>query len=112
MTLAGISRISFCGSNDPLGSAEQLKTSPAVEGVCFAIGSDTARSTRGAKERASRQIEGYLNHSEGSSRSRLSGCGGSSRSSARDYGTVYFFMSLWIWSTSQPTPSPTKLSTM
>jgi hypothetical protein len=25
-TLAGISRVSFCGSNDPLGSAEQLKT--------------------------------------------------------------------------------------
>jgi hypothetical protein len=52
-TLAGISRVSFCGSNDPLGSAEQLKTRPTVQGVCFAIGSDTARSARGAKEHAS-----------------------------------------------------------
>jgi hypothetical protein len=42
-----------CGSNDPLGSAEQLKTSPRVQSVCFVIGSDTARSARGAKEHAS-----------------------------------------------------------
>ena len=79
---ASISRVLVCGINDPLGSAEQLKTSPAVQGVCFAIGSDTARSARGAKEHAAAQIGGYLNHSGGSSSSRLSGCGGSSRSSA------------------------------
>jgi hypothetical protein len=73
---------SFCGGNDPLGSAEQLKISPAAQGVRFAIGSDTARSARGAKEHAAAQMGGYLNHSGGSSSSRLSGCGGSSRSSA------------------------------
>ena len=46
-----------CGSNDPLGWAEQLKTKPkTVQGVCLAIGSDTARSARGARNmRWSRQ---------------------------------------------------------
>jgi hypothetical protein len=54
-----------------------------VQGVCFAIGSDTAVGRPGGdKEHAVAQFGGYLNHSGGSSSSRLSGFGGSSRSSA------------------------------
>ena len=65
-----------------LNSSKPVQQCSAVQGVCSAIGSDTARSARDAKEHAAAQIGGYLNHSGGSSSSRLSGCGGSSRSSA------------------------------